>query len=70
MSGSNFSANGFDTEGVTNQIATTEKSQKSLNRSIQIGLVVGGTAYQLSAPVSFKLSSKGDSGTIGTRSGP
>jgi hypothetical protein len=70
MSGSNFSANGFDTEGVTNQIATTEKSQKSLSRSIQVGLVVGGIPYQLSAPVSFKLSTKGDSGTIGTRTGP
>lgn len=70
MAGSNFSANGFDTEGVTNQIAATEKTMKSLNRSIQLGIVVGGVPYQLSAPVSFKLSSKGDSGTIGTRTGP
>jgi len=55
---------------VTNQISATEKSQKSLPRSIQVGMVMGGVPYQVSAPVSFKLSSKGDSGSMGTRSGP
>jgi sugar lactone lactonase YvrE len=70
MSGANFSSNGFDTEGITNQLTTQEKAQKSLPRSIQVGMVIGGVAYDVSAPVSFKLSSKGDTGTMGTRTGP
>jgi hypothetical protein len=70
ISGSNFSGNGFDTEGVTNNVTAAEKTQKSINRSIQIALVVGGTAYEFEAPVSFKLDKTGTSGSIGTRTGP
>jgi hypothetical protein len=69
MAGSNFSKNGFDTEGITNNVTTAEKAAKSINRSIQVAIVVGGTAYQFSAPVSFKLSKDSSSGTIGTRTG-
>lgn len=70
MSGSSFSANGFDTEGITNNVLPAEKAAKSINRSIQIAMVVEGTPYTLAAPVSFKLSKTADSGTMGTRTGP
>jgi hypothetical protein len=70
MAGSNFSGNGFDTEGITNNVTAAEKAAKSINRSIQMAVVVDGTPYTFMAPVSFQLSKTGDTGTMGTRSGP
>jgi PKD repeat protein len=71
LAGSSFSANGFDTEGITNQVTTAEKALKSINRKIQVALVVDGTPYLLqAAPVTFKLSKTGTTGQIGTRRGP
>ena len=37
---------------------------KSVTRTVQAALVLGGTAYRVDIPVNFKLSKKGDSGQV------
>jgi len=60
----NLDQQGFDTEGIVAQLAPAEQGSKSVQRSIQIALVIAGVSYEAQAPVDFKLSSKGDSGQI------
>jgi hypothetical protein len=67
LSGVDLSGKGFDTEGITGSVLPSEKSAKSVPRSIQVAMVFAGAAYDATANVDFKLSSKGDSGAIGTR---
>ena len=68
LSGSNFSANGFDTEGISGTIGKTENAKKPLSRSIQIALLIAGVPYQFSLPVQFKLGAGGATGSLGGRS--
>lgn len=60
----NLDQQGFDTEGIVAQLAASEQGSKSVQRSIQIALVIAGVSYEAQAPVDFKLSSKADSGQI------
>ncbi len=64
-----LSAAGFDTEGITNTYATNEKSLKSVKRSLQVAMVFAGVVWQATAPVTYTLSTKGDSGVMAGRSG-
>jgi hypothetical protein len=67
VSGVDLSSKGFDTEGIQGQVLASEKSLKSVPRSIQIGMVFAGAAYSAKADVSFKLATSGTSGSMGTR---
>jgi hypothetical protein len=67
VSGVNLSGKGFDTEGISASVLPSEKSLKTVPRSIQVVMVFGGAAYDGTANVDFKLASNGDSGTMGTR---
>ncbi len=57
---------GFDTDGITNNIAASEKGQKSITRSVQLVYVFGGVAYETLVNVNFglKTSKNGDTGTL------
>ncbi|HYG78412.1 MAG TPA: PKD domain-containing protein [Planctomycetota bacterium] len=55
---------GFDTEGISPVLRADEKSLKSTSRAVQVALVFDGLAYEVLAPVSFKVSAKGDAGQI------
>jgi PKD repeat protein len=67
IGGANLSGKGFDTEGITGSVLPSEKSLKSIPRSIQVAVVFAGVAYDATANVSFKLATNGSSGSIGTR---
>jgi len=56
--------NGFDTEGITTTFSAGEDGTKGVPRNIQVAMVVAGVAYESIAPVTFKVSKKGDSGTM------
>ena len=64
----NMSADGFDTEGITNTLRADETAGKPVSRSIQVAVVLSGVVWQQIATVKFALSTKSDSGTIGGRS--
>jgi hypothetical protein len=68
VSQAGLSLNGFDTEGITNTYAASEKGMKSVKRSVQVAMVFAGVVWQTSAPVTFTLSPKADSGAISGRS--
>jgi len=63
----NMSVAGFDTEGISNTLRPDEKRQKAVPRFVQVSLLFGGVPYEIYAPVTFKLSAKGDAGQIATR---
>jgi hypothetical protein len=67
IAGVDLSSKGFDTEGIQGSVLASEKSLKTVPRSIQIAMVFGGAAYDATADVSFKLGTGGTSGAIGTR---
>ena len=69
ISNTGLSAAGFDSDGITNTLKSTETGKKSVPRTIQVALVYGGQTYQIAASVNYSLSSKGDKGTIAGRSG-
>ena len=69
VNGSDLSTKGFDTEGIKGSIPPAGKSLQRVPRSIQVAMVFAGAAYNTMANVNFKLSNKGDSGSIGGRSG-
>jgi len=69
MSVADMDALGFDTEGITNKVRPDEQALKSVQRSIQLGLVLAGTAYRGTVPVTFKLSKKADTGMLAGRTG-
>jgi hypothetical protein len=48
-------------------LKSDEAGQKTVPRSIQVDMILGGIAYEGSAPVEFKLSPKGDAGTMAGR---
>ena len=52
---------GFDAEGISQQGGT---AGKSVPRTVQAALVLGGTAYRVDIPVNFKLSKKGNTGQL------
>jgi hypothetical protein len=58
---------GFDTEGITNALATDETGLKVVPRSIQVAVLLAGVAYETLAPVDYKLTTKQDSGQINSR---
>lgn len=60
---------GIGTEGITNQVLPTEKELKSVQRSVQVAVVLAGTAYRGNIPVTFKLSKKKDIGQLSGRMG-
>jgi hypothetical protein len=60
----NLDARGFDTEGIVAQLRAEEAGMKSVPRTIQIAIVLGGVSYEAQASVDYKLSSKGTSGSI------
>ena len=60
---------GFESDGITSTLKTSEKAMKSVPRMLQVGMVYAGESYQIVAPVQYKLSSKGTSGTMSGRSG-
>ena len=64
----NMSADGFDTEGITNMLRADETAKKPVSRSIQVAMVLSGVVWQQTATVKFALSTKGDAGTMGGRS--
>ena len=68
LAGTGLSAAGFDTEGITNARLSSEAKSKTLARSIQIDGLFAGAAFELLAPVQFKLSPANNAGTIGGRS--
>ena len=67
VSGVNLSSKGFDTEGITSSLLPSEKSLKTVPRSVQVAMVFAGAAYSATANVSLKVSNNGSSGAIGTR---
>ena len=64
MSATNLEVFGFSADGITNALLPSEAGQKSVQRTVQVGFVFGGTAYRAAVPVTFKLSSKRDSGQV------
>ena len=68
LSGLDFSANGFDTEGITGTVRPSESSKKPVNRTIQIAVLLAGVPYQFSLPVQYKLGAGGATGSLGGRS--
>jgi hypothetical protein len=56
LSTKNMSAKGFDTEGIVAQLASAEEGTKTVDRSIQVAVMLDGVTYELLAPVQFKLS--------------
>ena len=64
-----MSANGFDTEGVSADVRAEELSLKKIPRSIQVGVVIGGVAYETLVPADFKLTVKQSGGQLVGRSG-
>jgi len=64
MSFTNMVDAGFDTEGIVSALRADETKLKAASRSIQIGIVFDGVAYETLAPVSFKVSKNADSGQI------
>jgi len=65
LNGPNFSANGFDTEGVEAKTLTGDNVKTGGNRSIQTAFMIAGMAFVTPAsPTIFKLSTKKTSGTI------
>lgn len=67
LSVADMDALGFSTEGITNTVLPTEKELKSVQRSIQVAVVLAGTPYRGAVPVQFKLSKKADTGQLATR---
>lgn len=57
---------GFDTEGITASLLPDEAGLKSVQRAVQVALVLAGAAYRGEVPVALKLSKRRDSGTITT----
>jgi hypothetical protein len=55
---------GFDTEGITATLAAGEDAKKGASRNIQVAMVMAGVSYETLAPVTYKVSSKGDAGTM------
>lgn len=67
MKGVDFSTQGFDTEGIAATLRGDEVGQKAVPRSIQTAISFGGSTWEGSIPVEFKLAKKADSGTIQNR---
>jgi len=67
MSTANMDSIGFDTEGITAALRNDEAGEKSVPRSIQVAMVLAGVSYEGTAPVEYKVSKKGDAGTMGGR---
>ena len=67
VSGVDLSSKGFDTEGIQAAVAASEKSLKSVQRTVQVAMVFAGAAYIARVGVNFKLSATAASGTIGGR---
>jgi len=55
---------GFDTEGITNTKLTSEAALKSVPRTIQLQVLLGGIPYEVLAPVDYTLTKKSDAGSI------
>jgi hypothetical protein len=55
---------GFDTEGVTPSVRSDEAGMTSVQRFIQVDMLVGGQDYQVLAPVDFKLAKDDSFGSI------
>ena len=66
-SAQNMVANGFDSEGVSNQAADA-KGGKVAQRQIQIAMLLDGAPFQSLAPANFSVSHNSDFGTINGRS--
>jgi hypothetical protein len=67
ISAADMDVNGFDTEGVSAEVTGADKT--AVERQIQLGLLLGGIAYQSSATVEFKTSPKIDKTTSLPESG-
>jgi hypothetical protein len=53
---------GFDTEGISSTRRADESHLKVLPRFVQVSLLFAGVPYEIYAPVTYKLSMKGDVG--------
>ncbi|HYG73421.1 MAG TPA: PKD domain-containing protein [Planctomycetota bacterium] len=67
MSFNDMVSAGFDTEGISPTIREDEKKLKAISRTIQVGFVFDGVAYEMLAPVSFKLGKNAESGAFSKR---
>ena len=67
MKASDLDLSGFDTEGITATLRSDEQGMSSVDRTIQMNMLVGGQGYELQAPVEFKLNTSAAFGTIGGR---
>ncbi len=64
-----LSAAGFDADGITGTLKSGETAKSTLSRTIQVAMTFAGQTWEVQAPVQFKVSAKGDSGSISGRSG-
>jgi PKD repeat protein len=58
---------GADTEGITAALRSEEAGMTQVPRSIQVAMVLGGVAYEGSAPVQYKLAKDQGSGSMSGR---
>jgi len=58
---------GFDTEGITPEVRADEANKTTVDRKIQVALLIAGVPYEAQVPVEFKVSKKKDSGNIRQR---
>jgi YVTN family beta-propeller protein len=68
VSAAGLTSSGFDTEGITATLQANEDPKKGATRNIQVAVVLSGVAYEGTAPVTYKVSTKGDTGQIAGRS--
>ncbi len=69
MNSTGLSAAGFESDGISNKLQASEQGKKSVPRMLQVAMSFSGETYQIVAPVQYKLSTKGTSGSMSGRSG-
>lgn len=67
MSTTDMDLKGFESEGITNRVRDDEQGRKSVDRFMQVNLLLAGEPYEAYIPVEFKLAPKGDAGSMITR---